>query len=184
MPPGARAPQRIGLQPGVEATPHTNSRMVCIQAWDQHQQNAHFDTEEHTMTESAPPAPNSQDAGGKGLAIAALVLGIVAFFPGCCLSGFYGNYIIAILAIICGAMSLSGPAAGLAKAGLTLGIIAIVLWIALDIVGAEYGESLMQWAEEQQQAQQAENGGSNDFNNDGNNNDGNNDSGSDDGNAD
>ena len=81
-------------------------------------------------------------------------------------------------------MSLSGPAAGLAKAGLALGIIAIVLWIALDIVGAEYGESLMQWAEEQQQAQQAENGGSNDFNNDGNNNDGNNDSGSDDGNAD
>ena len=29
----------------------------------------------------------------QGLAITALVLGITAFFPGCCLAGFYGNWI-------------------------------------------------------------------------------------------
>ncbi|MAJ46181.1 MAG: hypothetical protein CMJ57_02505 [Planctomycetaceae bacterium] len=132
------------------------------------------------MTENPPAPPNSQDVGGKGLAIAALVLGILAFFPGCCMSTFYGNYIIAILAIIFGAMSVSGPAAGMAKAGLTLGIIALVLWVALDIVGAEFNEQLMQWAEQEQQSMQGEGSGNNDFNNDfdndGSNGDGNRDS--------
>ena len=69
---GVTEDERTGIKPGAEETCPSNYRRVYVQAWDQHRQNAHFDTEEHTMTESAPPAPNSQDAGGKGLAVAAL----------------------------------------------------------------------------------------------------------------
>ena len=127
------------------------------------------------MSDEPNTEPGDDIAGGKGLAIAALVLGIMAFFPGCCASGFYGQYILALLAIIFGAMSLSGPAAGMAKAGLTLGIIAVVLWIALTILGVAAGDRMMEWI--QQQQQQGENSGSgdfnNDFDNDGNNFDGN-----------
>ena len=63
----------------------------------------------------------------------------------------------------------------MAKAGLTLGIIAVVLWIALTILGVAAGDRMMEWI--QQQQQQGENSGSgdfnNDFDNDGNNFDGN-----------
>ena len=147
----------------------------------------HINYREHQMTEQQNAVSEDDIAGGRGLAIAALVLGIMAFFPGCCASGFYGQYILALLAIIFGAMSLSGPAAGLAKAGLTLGIIALVLWIILEIVNVQFGNQLTEWAEQQQQAMQAETSGSDDLNtdannNDGGNDDGNNDSGSEDGN--
>ena len=147
----------------------------------------HTNYREHQMTEQQNAVSEDDIAGGRGLAIAALVLGIMAFFPGCCASGFYGQYILALLAIIFGAMSLSGPAAGLAKAGLTLGIIAIVLWIALTILGVAAGDRMMEWVKQQQQQQQeqGESSGSgdfnNDFNNDGDNFDGDGDTGQNDG---
>ena len=69
----------------------------------------------------------------------------------------------------------------MAKAGLTLGIIAVVLYIVAPLV---LGEAFMDFAEKMQQEQQ--NDGSsgslnNDFNNDGNNFDGDGDTGSNDG---
>lgn len=133
------------------------------------------------MTEEQTTMATNESGGGKGLAIAALILGIAAFFPGCCASGFYGQYVIAVLAIIFGGLSLGGPAAGMAKAGLTLGIIAVVLYIVAPLV---LGEAFMDFAEKMQQEQQ--NDGSsgsfnNDFNNDGNNFDGDGSTGSNDG---
>ena len=118
------------------------------------------------MNEEETAELEDEVIAGKGLAVAALVLGIMAFFPGCCASGFYGQYILAILAIIFGAMSMNGPAAGIAKAGLTLGIVAIVLWIVLTIVGVEAGDRFMEWAQQQQQ-QQTEGAGNGGFNNEG-----------------
>ena len=108
---------------------------------------------------------------GKGLAVAALVLGITAFFPGCCLAGFYGNWILAILAIVFGVMSMKGAGSGMAKAGLTLGIVAIALNVVLTIVGYELGANLEQWIKEQEAAQR-DGGGSFDSDNDGGSNDG------------
>ena len=133
------------------------------------------------MTEEQNTAGGNDNSGGKGLAITALILGIAAFFPGCCAAGFYGQYILAVLAIICGGLSLSGPAAGMAKAGLTLGIIAVVLWIVAPLV---LGDAVMEYVEKMQK--ESQNDGSNgsfnnDFNNDGDNFDGNGDTGENDG---
>ena len=118
--------------------------------------------------------------GGKGFAITALVLGITAFFPGCCLAGFYGNWILAILAIIFGVMGMKGAGSGMAKAGLTLGIVSIALNVVLMIVGYELGTSLEEWVKEQESMQSGDGGNLNgDF--DAGDNDGDNDGGSDDG---
>ena len=131
------------------------------------------------MTSGSDAASETQKSGGKGLAIAALVIGIIAL-PGCCMAGFYLNYVLAILAIIFGAMSMKGPGSGMAKAGLTLGIIGIIT----STVVLLSGDKLKEWAEEMQKEQQVEGAGNNnDYNNGGNDN-GNFDSGSNDGNVD
>ena len=105
------------------------------------------------MTDSA--------GGGKGMAIAAMVLGIAAFFPGCCLEGLYLNFVLAIIAIILGAKAMGGPGAGMAKTGLILGVIAVVLYIVGMILGHNFGDQLQEWAKEQQ-AKQTEGGGGGD----------------------
>ena len=106
------------------------------------------------MTDSA--------GGGKGMAIAAMVLGIAAFFPGCCLAEFYVNYILAVIAIILGVKAMGGPGGGMAKTGLILGVVSIVLYVVLTIVGVQAGDSLQKWAEEQQAAQQNDGDGGGD----------------------
>ena len=92
--------------------------------------------------------------GGKGMAIAAMVLGITAFFPGCCF--WYAGVVLAILAIVLGVKAKGGPAAGMAKTGLVLGICAIVLYIIMVIVGANLGENMKAWAEKMQEEQKTE----------------------------
>ncbi len=113
--------------------------------------------------ETAPDM--SRDGGGAGMGITALVLGIIAFFPGCCLSGFYGNWILAVLAIIFGVAGMNGSKASLAKAGLVLGIIALILYIILTVVGVSYEDQLQEWIQQQEAAQEG-GGNSNNGNND------------------
>ena len=116
--------------------------------------------------------------GGKGLAVAALVLGITAFFPGCCLAGIYGNWVLAILAIVFGVVGMKGAGSGMAKAGLILGIVAIALHVVLLIVGYELNTNLEQWLKEQETAMSGD-GGNFDGDFDAGDNDGDNDGGSD-----
>ncbi|MFI7384890.1 DUF4190 domain-containing protein [Streptomyces sp. NPDC049813] len=71
-----------------------------------------------------------------GLAIAGLVCGIVGLF--------FLSFVLGPLAIIFGAMALRQKAAGgggMAKAGLILGIIDVVLFIVMMIVAANGGFS-------------------------------------------
>ena len=139
------------------------------------------------MTSGSDAASETQKSGGKGLAVAALVFGIIAFFPGCCMAAFYGNYVLAILAIIFGAMSMKGPGSGMAKAGLTLGIVVIIIYIALNVLGFAAGDKLQEWAKQMQQEQgqqQMDGAGNNNDDNNGGNDNGNFDSGSNDGNVD
>jgi len=66
----------------------------------------------------------------KGMAVAALVLGIV----GCVIP--YLGFVLAIIAIVLGAMAKSGSARGMALAGMILGIVSLafnVLWIVIII---------------------------------------------------
>lgn len=100
----------------------------------------------------APMTDAGSTAGGKGKAVASLVLGITAFFPGCCLAGLFINYVLAILAIIFGVMGIKGPGRGMAQAGVVLGIVAIVLPLVLTVVGLGFEEQINKWIEEQQQS--------------------------------
>ena len=102
------------------------------------------------MTDSA--------GGGKGMAIAAMVIGIAAFFPGCCLSAFYLNFVLAVVAIILGVKAMGGPGRGMAMTGLILGVLAIVLYVVGMIAGADLGERMQDWAKEQQATQESEGG--------------------------
>ncbi|PKM50548.1 MAG: hypothetical protein CVV02_10605 [Firmicutes bacterium HGW-Firmicutes-7] len=79
----------------------------------------------------------------KGFGIASLVLGITAFFPGCCCTQI-GMIILGILAIVFAILFLNANkditvGKGLAKAGLILGIIAIVLAIVLFFLSLAFG---------------------------------------------
>lgn len=67
-----------------------------------------------------------QQNGGKGLSIAAMVLGIVSVVL-CCL--WYVSLPCAILAIIFGTIGKKRDGRGMAIAGLVLGIVAIALYI-------------------------------------------------------
>lgn len=109
----------------------------------------------------APTSDAGSQGEGKGKAVASLVLGITAFFPGCCLSALFINYILAILAIIFGAMSIKGPGRGMATAGLVLGIVAIVLPLFLTVVGLGFEEEIEKWLEQQQQAMSEASGDAN-----------------------
>jgi hypothetical protein len=76
--------------------------------------------------------PPPQEATS-GLAIAALVVGILGFFAACCpLIGLPVN----ITAIILGFMSINKPGRGMAIAGLILGGIGLLLTLANAILGA------------------------------------------------
>lgn len=72
-----------------------------------------------------------QQNGGKGLSIAAMVLGIVAVVF-CCV--WYLSIPCAILAIIFGIIGKKRDGKGMAIAGLVLGIVAIALYV-LAIAG-------------------------------------------------
>jgi len=72
-----------------------------------------------------------QQNGGKGLSIAAMVLGIVAVVL-CCI--WYLSIPCAILAIIFGIIGKKRDGKGMAIAGLVLGIVAIALYV-LAIAG-------------------------------------------------
>ena len=82
-----------------------------------------------------PQYSNQNPEDGKGLAIASLVLGIVSFF---CFA-----YITGILGIVLGAVAKSkGYKGGMATAGIICGVIGIVLYIVLMIVGVSLFSSL------------------------------------------
>ncbi|MGN0431727.1 MAG: DUF4190 domain-containing protein [Lachnospiraceae bacterium] len=80
---------------------------------------------------AAPAAPQ----GGKGLAIASMVLGIVALVLSCCVP--YLPIVLALLAVVLGGVSLAKKKGGkgMAIAGLVCGIIGLVPAVLL-IVGA------------------------------------------------
>lgn len=103
------------------------------------------------LTDAPTSNAGSQDEG-KAKAVTSLILGITAFFPGCCLAVLYVNYVLAALAIIFGAMSIKGPGRGMATAGLVLGIVAIVLPLVLTVVGLGFEEEIEKWLEQQQQS--------------------------------
>ncbi len=98
----------------------------------------------------APTSDAGSQGDGKGKAVTSLILGITAFFPGCCLAGLYINYVLAALAIIFGAMSIKGSGRGMATAGLVLGIVAIVLPLSLTVIGLGFEEEIEKWLEQQQ----------------------------------
>lgn len=72
---------------------------------------------------------NNNDNSKDGLCVASFVLGIVGFFIN-------PIYVVSILAIVFGAIGLNskGPNAKKAEIGLILGVIAICVQIALDVV--------------------------------------------------
>ena len=86
---------------------------------------------------------------GKGMGIASMVLGITSFFPGCCFAGLYLNFVLAILAVIFGAIGRKRPGRGMATTGLVLGIVNITLPLVLLATGFGAVEMLEKWAEEQ-----------------------------------
>ncbi|PKM95439.1 MAG: hypothetical protein CVU84_05065 [Firmicutes bacterium HGW-Firmicutes-1] len=82
--------------------------------------------------------PDTPVINKKGFGIASLVLGITAFFPGCCCT-VVGMIILGALAIVFAILFLNANkdltvGKGMAKAGFILGIIAIVLAIILTII--------------------------------------------------
>ena len=98
------------------------------------------------MNDMNAPVGQSQ---GKGMGIAAMVLGITSFVPGCCLAGLYLNYVLAILAIIFGAIGRKRPGRGMATTGLVLGILNIAIPLVLMATGFGVAEMVEKWAEEQ-----------------------------------
>ena len=86
---------------------------------------------------------------GKGMGITAMVLGITSFVPGCCLAPLYINYVLAILAIIFGAIGRKRPGRGMATTGLVLGILNITIPLVLLATGFGVAEMVEKWAEEQ-----------------------------------
>jgi hypothetical protein len=118
-----------------------------------------------TQAPPPPPPPAVAPVGGNGIAIAALVLGIIAI-PLVCF--WYISLPCAILAIIFGvvgrgAAKKGAPRGGMATAGLVCGLIAILLWILViagclaflgigGLTAAEFADELQQMAEEAQRA--------------------------------
>ena len=125
--------------------------------------------------ETAPPMGSG---GGKGMSVAALILGLVAFVPGIC-CGIVGIP-CAVLAIILGAVGRKRGQGGMATAGIALGIIYLILAVVIfvggfEVPGSEYMKNM------QSEMGSDTSGGSNDFDNDGDNNNGNDDTGNNDG---
>lgn len=91
-----------------------------------------------------PVTQNTEQSGGKGLAIAAMVLGIVGAALWCM---WFLAIPCAILAVIFGIISRKKAVAanqgtGMATAGLVLGIIGIAIWIVLIILAVVAGEKV------------------------------------------
>jgi predicted Zn finger-like uncharacterized protein len=83
-------------------------------------------------------SPPSRGGGGTGLAVTALVLGILAVFPGCC-CGFLGIP-LSIGAIITGGIAMKNPEGkGMAITGIVLGIIMLALTILSIVVNIGMG---------------------------------------------
>ena len=98
------------------------------------------------MNDMNAPVGQSQ---GKGMGIAAMVLGITSFVPGCCFAGLYLNFVLAILAVIFGAIGRKRPGRGMATTGLVLGILNITIPLVLLATGFGVAEMVEKWAEEQ-----------------------------------
>ena len=111
--------------------------MYCPNCGEQNSPESRFCTKcgaKLTETESAVAVPVPEKKKTSGMAIAALVLGIVGFFLN----------ILGILAIIFGAIGMSQTGRnknlggrGMAIAGLVLGIIDILFWvIVIALIGS------------------------------------------------
>lgn len=75
-------------------------------------------------------------SGGKGLAVASLILGIVGIVGGCCIT--YIGVGCGIAAIITGVIGKKKGAGGMATAGLVLGIISTVFGAGMIIYNIWY----------------------------------------------
>lgn len=115
-----------------------------------------------TQPPTTPPQniqyqPQPPAGGGKGLAIASLVLGIVACALFCV--GWLPR-IVGILAIVLGVIAITQGAGGMAKAGVILGIVAIaisvVFWIAFTRGAKKLGDVIQQKGQEMQQRMEEE----------------------------
>ena len=86
---------------------------------------------------------------GKGAGITAMVLGITSFVPGCCFVSLYLNFVLAILAVVFGAIGRKRPGRGMATTGLVLGILNIAIPLVLMAGGVGLSEMIGKWAEDQ-----------------------------------
>jgi hypothetical protein len=81
---------------------------------------------------STPPQRPSS-----GLAVAAMIVGIVSIFPGCCLARFGGMLVLGLVAVILGIMARNAAAAGrgggggMALTGIITGAIGLALGLLL-----------------------------------------------------
>lgn len=89
----------------------------------------------------------NQSQGGKGMAIAAMVLGIVSIVVGCCCTPI--GAICGILGIVFGILvkKKGGEGASQALAGIICGAIGTVISIVNAILGAAMGDSLQSYME-------------------------------------
>lgn len=99
----------------------------------------------HEVNASAS-APIPQVPNKKGFDIAALVLGITSIIPGCCCT--YVGILLGILAIVFSVLFTKANEGmdvkkGMAKIGMILGIIGLVLCIGLMIFGFVFSTSDM-----------------------------------------
>ncbi|MBQ8310687.1 MAG: hypothetical protein IJX80_06720 [Clostridia bacterium] len=92
--------------------------------------NNSFDHQQISF-EPVPPS-NETSAVGRGFAIASLVCGIVGILM-CCCCVYLFNLILGVLAVVFAIVSarMSKKMSGLAIAGLILGILALIIFIAL-----------------------------------------------------
>ncbi|MDB5290336.1 MAG: hypothetical protein JWL69_1577 [Phycisphaerales bacterium] len=121
-----------------------------------------------------PPGPPGQtpnyagpppQQAGSGMAVAALVVGIVSIFPGCCLTSI-GMIVIGVVAIVLAVMARNqiatgrGRGAGMATAGLILGVVGAGLGIIFLLIALFGGPALQEKVRQlqhqmQQQKQQS-----------------------------
>jgi hypothetical protein len=125
-----------GEQPGISAMNEASVPLELMNPREMRKFNRKFERDLRSSMQVAPRAatPSSNAKPAKGLAIAALVLGITSFlfFP----------IATGTLGIIFGTMALKRIKAnpnqegkGMAKAGVICGIIGLALWILLLVVG-------------------------------------------------
>ncbi|MBQ2803745.1 MAG: DUF4190 domain-containing protein [Lachnospiraceae bacterium] len=76
-----------------------------------------------------------------GLAIAALILGIIALITGCCAS--WIGIIFGIPGIICAVLSKKKGKSGMATAGLVMSIIGIVIGLAVTLIAVATSAAIM-----------------------------------------